>query len=239
MRIVHLSDLHMRYHLAGESTIARRRSRSVAALLLAARDRVAALAPDLIVVTGDVLEYPSHLDETPDVHDRGRQDLLLVKEWLDSLATRYCVLPGNHDHRGLVEEVFGPSTQFDLGGHRVITFHDEEDAHHVPHRLGRERRRFEAALADAASPLQIHVQHFLLWPPYRDEYPYAYEDAEELAEAIALSGQVRLALSGHYHEGIPPQRLGHTWFATAPAFCQDPHPFWAYDLQETGLEHHR
>jgi hypothetical protein len=111
----------------------------------------------------------------------------------------------------------------------------------VPHRQGRERERFEQVLADPTSPPQIHLQHYLIWPPYRDGYPYAYADAEVLAEEIVGQrlgvGNVRLVLSGHYHEGVPPLRRGDTWFAAAPAFCEHPYSFWVYDLLEDALRH--
>ncbi len=240
MRIVHLSDLHMRYHLGGASGIPERRSRGVAALLRTATPTIRDLAPDLIVLSGDLLEFPRSDADSRHPFDPipgARRDLVYLRRWLEELAVPHVVIPGNHDDMALVEEVFHPSGTRDLGGYRLVTFHDPEDADHVPHRTGRQRERFEQVLADPTSPPQIHLQHYLIWPPYRDGYPYAYADAEALAEQIVGSGNVRLVLSGHYHEGVPPLRLGDTWFAAAPAFCEPPYIFWAYDLAEDVLQH--
>jgi hypothetical protein len=105
----------------------------------------------------------------------------------------------------------------------------------VPARQGDERARFEAALADADPRPQIHVQHYLLWPPIVADYPYNYVDAPNMAAAVAASGRVRLVLSGHYHAGLPPVRHGEVWYATAPALAEAPHRYWLYELTPDGL----
>jgi hypothetical protein len=115
----------------------------------------------------------------------------------------------------------------------VLVFDDDQDADYVPHRRGESRERFVAALADADSLPQIHIQHYVVWPDIVEHnYPYTYADGDAMVEAIVGSGLVRLVLSGHYHAGIEPKQIGQTWFVTVPAFCESPYPVWFYDLDE-------
>jgi predicted MPP superfamily phosphohydrolase len=62
MRIIHLTDLHLRHYLPGTSSIPKRRSRVVLGLLERAVTRLTALQPDLVAVTGDLLDYPLEWD---------------------------------------------------------------------------------------------------------------------------------------------------------------------------------
>ena len=87
----------------------------------------------------------------------------------------------------------------------------------------------------AAPYPQIHVQHYIVWPPRNESYPHTYGDGEDMRDAIVANGAVRLVLSGHYHAGVEPFAEANAWFATVPAFCETPHPFWAYDLTGSDL----
>jgi len=231
MRIAHLSDLHLRHHLPGTSALPQRASRRVPELLAKAARRLHSERPDVLVLTGDLLDYP--LDLLQDEHTRmqGEQDLRLVDDLLAEVGCPVVVIPGNHDHEELVQRVFAHSQRDRLiAGHRIVCFCDREGEGHVPHRIGQELLRFRRATSDATSASQVHVQHYLVWPKRNQSYPHTYAEAEKLVEAIAGSGIVRLVLSGHYHQGIRPFRVGETVFAAAPAFCEAPHSLWTYDL---------
>lgn len=195
-----------------------------------------ALSPDVVVCSGDLLDYPAGEEEDPCTRELARRDLATVAEALGAVGRAYLVIPGNHDHPDLTWEAF-PDAPRDvvIGGLRFLVFDDREGVSHVPHRTGAERRRLDGALADARSAPQVHVQHYLVWPERNEGYPHTYADGEELTEMIVRSGIVRLVLSGHYHPGLEPERVGDTWFATAPAFCEAPHRFWVYDLEGTEL----
>lgn len=189
--------------------------------------------PDLIVVTGDLLDYPSNALNDPEMHALGEQDLLILRGMLEDMGLPYALVYGNHDHAESVRRVFcRQSCDMTCAGYRVICFNDDDDSEHVPHRNGEEKERFLAALGDASSPPQIHVQHYLTWPISDQGYPYSYPDADAMQEAIVGSGLVRLVLSGHYHEGIPPFQQGQTWFAAAPALAEAPHLYWLYTFDE-------
>ncbi len=238
MRIAHISDLHLRHHLPGTAAIPRRLSRQMPELLAKAVQRIQEEHPDLVVITGDLLDYPLEALDDPETQAQGERDLRLIAAILQELSCPYCVIPGNHDHPALVRKVFHDLSEDQvLAGHRVICFYDHEDEEHFPQRLGPEREKFLRAVTDADSPPQVHVQHYVVWPIRNESYPHTYREAPFLREAIVASGKVRLVLSGHYHPGIPPFQEGPTWFATVPAFCESPHPYWIYSLRPEGFHY--
>lgn len=230
MRIAHISDFHLRQHLAGTSAVAARRSREVPALLKEAVTRIAAAGVDLTVVTGDLIDHPFADADAPDHLRDGEADLRLVADSLGRLPCPWMALPGNHDHAQLFAGVFGLPLERQIGEVRVIPFHDWEGDDHVPERVGEERSRFDRALDDDDPRLQIHVQHYLVAPERNEGYPHTYGDGRDLQQALVDDARVRLVLSGHYHAGVEPFREGATWFATAPAFCEAPHSYRVYEL---------
>jgi len=236
MRIVHITDLHLRQALPGTAAIPERRSRLMPALLDRAIAQIRGLRPDVVVCTGDLLDYPTDTAGQEAARGAARRDLVTIARALRRAGCPYVVLPGNHDLPDLTWDVFGDALRDAvIGDLRFIAFDDVEGDGHVPRRTGSERARFQDALQDASGPPQVHVQHYLVWPERNEGYPHTYVDGDHLAERIVQSGLVRLVLSGHYHPGVAPERLGDTWFATAPAFCEAPHPFWVYDLDGADL----
>ena len=200
--------------------------------------RIRELSPDLLVVSGDLLDFPFEAINRPAMLELAERDLRLMATILAEAGCPYVVVQGNHDPPGLVRRVYGhiPVDQV-IAGHRIVCFNDDQGVDLYPERLGRERERFLAALADASSPPQVHVQHYLIWPRRNRSYPYTYREAGFMLEAIGKSGNVRLALSGHYHAGVPPTRIGGATFAVVPAFAEHPHPYWVYDLVEEEVRH--
>ncbi len=97
MKIAHLSDMHWRYHLPGTSVIVKRESRWMAQRMEQALGQLREEAPDLVVVTGDLLDYPSNALDDPEVQALGEQDLLLLRGLLDDTGLPYAVVYGNHD----------------------------------------------------------------------------------------------------------------------------------------------
>ncbi len=233
MRIAHITDLHYRGALLGRPAIERRKGRNVLSLLETLTPRLQAVHPDILVCTGDLLDYPLDRLDDDATREQGLLDVAAVRDTLAQVGCPVIAIPGNHDHPTLTWQQLGDGPRCrDQGGLRYVVFDDREDADHVPHRLGAERERFERVLGDAESTPQVHIQHFLVWPERNEAYPHTYADGATLADRIVKSGVVRLVLSGHLHTGVEPERLGDTWFATAPAFCEAPHPVWIYDLNE-------
>ncbi len=231
MRIVHLSDLHLRHHLPGASAHPERLSRAMPDLFARAVERIASLQPDLFVLSGDLLDYPLDRMDDARLRAQGMQDLALIAGLLRGIPCPMTLVYGNHDHPELFRHVFGPLAQDQrVDGIRVLSFLDDEGPGHVPVRVGDERSRFHAAVANRSARPQIHVQHYVVWPPRNESYPHTYGDGEDMRDAIVANGAVRLVLSGHYHAGVEPFAEANAWFATVPAFCEAPHPFWVYDL---------
>ena len=201
-------------------------------LLRATVKRLRAVRPDVLVCTGDLLDYPLDRMTDSDTLTLGSRDLELVHGILSGLPCPAIVLPGNHDPVDATLRAFGTPPEATVGNHRFLTFLDQEDESNVPRRRGAEIQRFQAALADDETLPQVHVQHYVIWPePQQSDYPYCYAQAESLCRQAVASGAVRLVLSGHYHPGLEPRLLGGTWFATAPAYCEAPHPVWLYEVE--------
>lgn len=232
MRIAHISDLHMRHHLPGTSEIALRRSREMPERFAEAIERISAEQPDLLVVSGDLLDYPLDDMDDPLTMAQGEADLRLLAEILARISCSMALVPGNHDHPVLMQRVFGhlPADQV-VAGHRVFTFDDNEGADHVPERVGRSHRRFVDALHSDDGLPQIHVQHYVVWPPLNEEYPHTYGEGAEMRDQIVESGRVRLVIHGHYHWGVPLYAVGVTYFAGIRAFTEAPHPFGIYEIE--------
>lgn len=237
LRVVHLSDLHLRRHLPGTSILPRRLSRHVPALLKQVVHEIRSVQPDLLVLSGDLLDYPLYAMHDPAFHTLALHDLRLIADMLAPLRCPLAVVAGNHDHPLLVRQVFGHAPDdFTVGNYRVLLFHDEEVYNHAPQRLEQQRVRFLAAVRDGASLPQIHVQHYLVWPERNEGYPHTYLEAQHLHDNILACGRVRLVLSGHYHRGVHPFREDRTWFSTVPAFAEPPHPYRLYTLSQGAVE---
>ncbi len=248
MRVGHISDLHLRRNLQGTSAVPARLSRDMPELLSAALSAMMVAGVDVVVVTGDLVDHPYPVEDTPETLRNGRADLQLVAEALQQLSCPWAVLPGNHDHPELFRDVFGLKPhEFDCQGIRFTAFHDwdrslvaddDEMATNVPRRIGAERTRFEALLADDDSRPQVHLQHYVITPRLDEGWPHTYADGEYLCDAVVQDGRIRLALSGHYHPGSSCLRAGDngmgTWFNVAPAFCEIPHPYLLHDLGSDG-----
>lgn len=230
MKIAHISDLHMRYHLPGTALVPDRLSRLMPDRFRRAIEQICAEAPDLLVVSGDLLDYPVEDLESanPMTPALGSGDLRIIAQILEGAPCPIALVHGNHDNRELVQHQFG-HLPFDqaVKNHRVLCFWDEEDDDNVPQRTGAERERFECALADASMP-QIHVQHYVVWPERNEGYPHTYGDGARLREQIVQSGAVKLVLSGHYHIGVPLFEEGGVYFCTVRGFTEAPHYYNIY-----------
>jgi predicted MPP superfamily phosphohydrolase len=241
LRIAHLTDTHLRHHLPGSSAATEQLSRAMPQLLERAMVRIRDEAPDLLVMSGDLLDFPFEAIDSPAMLELAERDLRMLAGILAAAGSPYVVVQGNHDVPHLVRRVFGhlPVDQV-IAGHRVLCFNDCQTGNLYPERLGRERDRFLAALADPSSPPQVYVQHYLVWPRRNVATlasPYTYREAGFLLDTIVKRGLVRLVLSGHYHAGVPLTRIGGAYFAAVPAFAEAPHPYWIYDLDDRQISY--
>ena len=231
MKIAHISDFHLRHHLPGTSSISRRLSRKMPDLVAEAVRQIGDADPDLVAVTGDLVDYPFYGMHNRDLVAIGVKDLELVRELFSPLTCPVAFLFGNHDHPDSFREVFGDlPVDFEVEGSRILIFNDQEVQNNFSQRLGEQRERFLAALAEGDPRPQIHLQHYLISPIHNQGYPHSYLEAESLQEAVKGDARVRLVLSGHYHKGVSLFKEERTYFSTAPAFGEPPHPYRIYDI---------
>ena len=187
-RIVHLSDLHF----GTESPV-----------VLAALERaVHALAPDVVVVSGDLTQRAR------------RVEFAAARRFVDALPGRHVVVPGNHDiplfnpvARAFwpfrrYHETFGPSgtALVEHGPVRLVTVNSVRRERHADGHVTRTRRLAVAALARAApaDTVTVVVAHHPLGTTRADGSPR--EDRRTL-EHWRRAG-VRLVLSGHEHRAF-------------------------------------
>jgi D-glycero-D-manno-heptose 1,7-bisphosphate phosphatase len=236
MKIAHISDFHLRHNLPGTSAISRRLSRKMPDLIQEAVRRIGDVNPDLVAVTGDLVDYPFYGMQDQDLLSIGLKDLALVRELFSPLTCPVAFLFGNHDHPQSFQETFGDlPTDFDVDGYRILLFMDEEVHNNFPQRIGNQRERFLEVIQDSDTRPQVHLQHYLISPINNQGYPHSYLEAESLQEAIEKDPRIRLVLSGHYHTGVPLFEAGGTCFSTAPAFGEPPHPFRIYECGVDGI----
>ncbi len=242
MKLAHITDMHLRHHLPGTPPQAKRHSRDMPQMFAAALQQIVESGAEAIAVTGDLLDVPEFLiapipdfpavDEV-DWQRRVLADYELVRSALEATGLPWMVLPGNHDHEGLMWQVFDHGADvLDVAGVRLVRFIDREHECHIPRRYDPSRRRWEQMLADEGGPWQVHLQHYVVTPPLNEHYPHTYEEGEHIARHTAASGRVSLSLSGHYHPGTDVVGRGGMHFTTAPAFCQPPFIWRLYEIDE-------
>lgn len=240
MRLLHLSDLHLRDAQEGTADKPERLSRKSRPLLSLLSHDLRELAPDAIVITGDLLDVPKPLLKRkitdPGLRRRmieaAEADYCLIKDWLVATRVPFLVLPGNHDLLEPFSAVFADhAVEMDVGDVRLIAFHDWELEGNVPHRIGAQRSLFDRAMSDAQR--QIHLQHYLVRPEVNEDYPYNYVDAGAIADAIEGSRKVIAVLAGHYHKGALLRHASGVHYSVVPAFCIVPHPYRVVDVSPT------
>jgi Icc protein len=237
VKIGHISDFHLRHNLPGTSAVPTRLSRQLPELIARAVEQLCAEDLDWVAVTGDLVDHPFDDMHSPENMARGEADLELVRQLLEPLKCPVVALYGNHDHPLLFRRVFPMShSGLELADYRIFSFYDEEGRGHVPERVGGGLERFDEALASADQRPQIHLQHYLVYPEKNEGYPHSYGQAARLKEALEDCGKVRLLLSGHYHAGVLPLVEGNVAYAVAPAFCEAPHVFRIYELEENSVQ---
>lgn len=238
-RVLQFTDLHFRQALPGHSGHAERLSRHGPAFLEALAKEIAAVDPDIVAFTGDVIDAPHDLlhgtaePELESVLREGvRADYRTMRRWLDSLGRPFMITPGNHDFRPIFEEVFGNVPRhLRLGDVTLHAYFDWEVTDNTAERRDTERERFERALEEAdPSGWTVHLQHFLIWPEVPHGYPMRYREADLLRDRLAAAEAPHLVLCGHFHEGRGFVDLGQTRFAVCPSWVEPPHRYRVFDL---------
>ncbi|MEM7028561.1 MAG: HAD-IIIA family hydrolase [Chloroflexota bacterium] len=244
----HLTDFHARQAIHGSAAVLARRSRDIFDLLPEAIDILKTQGVNFLAITGDLVDVPTFILSPDDYYQTPLDDWLpsvradyeQLKEILDSSGLPYMVLPGNHDYEPIFWQVFEKvPLYYDIEqGYRLVRFCDREWAGHIPRRFDRERKLWEKMLADEKSPPQIHLQHYVIKPELNEGYPHTYFEGESLKAQNTASGRVILSLSGHYHRGTDLISQDGCHFAVGPAFCEFPHPFRIYEIEDRQVNMH-
>jgi 3',5'-cyclic AMP phosphodiesterase CpdA len=244
VRILHLTDLHLRQAIPGTASKRERLSREMPAALARLKAKLEGLAADVIALTGDLLDMPeveagglgqADAAPSPELARQAAADYRLMKEWLEATGLPYVAIPGNHDHEAIYDGVFGraPAVR-DIAGVRFVVFRDELDARRTPLRTGARRALFEASVAAGDGPWQVHLQHYMVYPPTVAGWRYDYLGSRRMKRMIEGSGRVRAVLSGHYHPGSLSVSRGGVHYSVPPAFCSPPFPFRLMDIAADG-----
>jgi len=242
MRLLHLTDLHMRDALAGTADRTERLSRDIPANLERVAKKLDDWAPDVIVMTGDLLDVPDEVvDESlaetdPEGYQRSVKesatDYRWMRDWLDATGRDWVVIPGNHDHRGAFHDVFGAALpDKSIHGWRFVGFDDDLNEKRAPVRPDTEMARFTEALgAGSGTAPQIHLQHYILRPRVFRRSLYSHAPESGILARIEESDVVRCTLSGHFHPGALCRNENGIVYSTAPAFCERPFPVRLVDF---------
>lgn len=187
-------------------------SQSLRAVLREALD--AAVAPDAILVTGDIGD------------DLGREAYENFREALVGLAPRILCLPGNHDNPLLMKEMlnsdgFQCCGRAELGGWGVVMLDTHVHDDPAGELSETELMRLEADLGQFRDrPVLVCLHH----PPvsvgsaWLDEV--GLRNSEDFLAVIDYFPQVRAVLGGHIHQALDVTRGGVRMLATPSTGAQ-------------------
>ena len=169
--------------------------------LLEAVDHVNALvtAPDLVVVTGDISNH-------------GREeDYLRTKAALDKLRMPYLIVPGNHDHRQRVRDIFSEHDYLQSDSEflnytvenyplRLIALDTLNPGEHTGLLCNERLEWLEQRLAEEPDcPTMIFMHH----PPALVQYPYMdamnCQNGDKMKNIVEQHSQVKAIACGHLH----------------------------------------
>jgi Icc protein len=179
-RIVQLSDLH-----CGQQFF-------LPHLLERAIAEVNELAPDVVVISGDLTSHGF------------KDEYALAREYLDAVECEsMVVIPGNHDSRNVgyvhFEELFGErNSVLRLDGVSIVAV-DSSEPDLDNGQIGRGRYRWIEEQFGEPAELRVFVLHHHLLPvPGTGRERNIVHDAGDTLEALQRAG-VDLVLSGHKH----------------------------------------
>ena len=150
------------------------------------------LAPDVVVISGDLTSHGF------------KDEYALAREYLDAVECEsMVVIPGNHDSRNVgyvhFEELFGErNSVLRLDGVSIVAV-DSSEPDLDNGQIGRGRYRWiEEQFADPADLRVFVLHHHLLPVPGTGRERNIVHDAGDTLEALQRAG-VDLVLSGHKH----------------------------------------
>lgn len=217
--LLQLSDCHLSADPAAEY-----RGQNADANLLSLLPACRLLAPDAVVLSGDVAE-----DGSTEAYRRAAQ-------MIDGLAPRTAWIPGNHDERSGMAEVFdGAGYQagpiLDWGGWRIVLL-DSAVPNRPEGRLDETRLApLEDLSSDRPTLVFVHHQPIAVDSPWIDKYPL--REPERLWARLD-SRAVRIVAFGHVHQAFSGKHQG-IYCLSAPSSVANSQPGMArFTLDPTG-----
>ncbi|MDO8886096.1 metallophosphoesterase [Candidatus Oleimmundimicrobium sp.] len=179
--IVHISDIH-----AGSQYF-------VTNLMNRAVEEINEIAPDIVVVTGDL------------ANQGFRQEFTTVEAFLSQINCKNkLIVPGNHDSRNVgyvhFEDIFGSRNNVLRFNGVVIVGVDSSEPDLDSGRVGRERTKWALEqFSSKSNDLKIMAMHHHLLPvPRTGRERNVVFDAGDVLEALISNG-VDIVLCGHKH----------------------------------------
>ncbi len=192
--VVQISDTHLR-RVPSDAADAF----SPDATLARTVDAVAAYAPDLVLLTGDISD------------DGSREGCERARDIIARLGVPIMATPGNHDVASVVSDVFGAMTATTVGGWHIVALDTVVPATES----GRLTVTGALSAIDATDgPMMVALHH----PPIsRSTHPWFQLDGGgALVSALAERPHVRAVVSGHLHEAFDVY-LGHVAYIGCPS----------------------
>lgn len=215
MRIAQITDLHIGFEPDNPDE---HNSRRLAAVL----SRLADLAPDLVLATGDLTEHGD------------AASYWQLRVVLEASGLPFAMLVGNHDRRGPFDSVFPGWRAADgfvhhdreVGDLRVVALDTLEEGRHSGAFCAARARWLDARLAeqpDRPTLIALHhppVETGIAWMTAPRSAPWA----RRLEAVIARHPQVRLLVAGHIHRAMAASFAGRPLLvcpAVAPQLALD------------------
>jgi len=234
--ILVVSDLHFCNHSLTAVPHPLRQSEFGRVLLRKSLHRLRHLGihPGLIILLGDLVD--------DGWADGAEKDLSELADTLKIMGIPALVVHGNHDgDPSQFASLFTLPGFHQFGGYGFLVFNDTVGSGDLTTRSSTELRSIEEIAADYPDLPLIALQHNPIYPRIECEgYPYMMTNGAEIIDGYTRA-QVLLSLSGHYHPGHAPTRLGALTSYTVPALCESPFTFTHLRLtgREVTLMEHR
>lgn len=227
--ILVVSDLHYRNQSQTPPSHSIRRAEFGRILLRKSLHRMSHLGihPSLIILLGDLVD--------DGLADGAEKDLVELADTLKIMGIPTLVVHGNHDgDPSRYASLFTQPGFHEFGGYGFMVFNDIVSAGDVTTRPSSAIRRIEEIAAEYPDLPLVALQHNPIHPRIdSDDYPYLLSNSAEILDSYSRA-EVMLSLSGHYHPGQAPTRVGSLTTYTVPALCESPFTF--AHLRLTGRE---
>ena len=216
MKIGIITDLH--YSMTRNTACPMRDGEKACVLLEAALTQLCSIAPDVLLVGGDLVNDPN---------DVGLLDTLATI--LEKSPCPYIAIPGNHDPMPEVFYKHIPKVPefLDISGIRILPFPEDAQTDGYNARRSEDSLKRQERLSKGDLPC-VSFQHVPLFPPGTINSLYHYDNSDEIY--ARCGDKMALTISGHFHFGCMPLYNASESAVIAPALCEKNYPFVLLEL---------